>query len=173
MRFWHDQLFVKPPHHGGAVAWHQDYSYWTRTEPMAHLTCWIPLDDANEENGCPWYVPGSQRWRLVPKTGLAGDMRAIDSVLTPEERREFQPVPAVLRKGHASFHHPLTVHGSYGNRSSSWRRGVALNFCRDGTRSASDEPLLAGVPPIPKGEKLDGRFFPLLYSGLTPGSDSR
>jgi ectoine hydroxylase-related dioxygenase (phytanoyl-CoA dioxygenase family) len=173
VRFWHDQLFVKPPRHGGVVAWHQDYSYWTRTEPVAHLTCWIPLDDANEENGCPWYVPGSHLWRLLPKTGLASDMRAIDAVLAPEERRDFRPVPAVLLRGHASFHHPLTVHGSYGNHSSSWRRGVALNFCRDGTRSASDDPLLEGVPPIPKGEKLGGRFFPLLYPGLTPRSDSR
>src|SRR5690606_18585610 len=41
VRFWHDQLFCKPARHGGVVAWHQDYSYWTRTEPMAHLTCWI------------------------------------------------------------------------------------------------------------------------------------
>ena len=41
VRFWHDQLFCKPPRHGGVVAWHQDYSYWTRTEPMAHLTAWI------------------------------------------------------------------------------------------------------------------------------------
>ena len=41
VRFWHDQLFCKPPKHGGVVAWHQDYSYWTRTKPMAHLTCWI------------------------------------------------------------------------------------------------------------------------------------
>src|SRR5438128_335798 len=39
VRFWHDQLFCKPAHHGGVVAWHQDYSYWTRTEPMAHLAC--------------------------------------------------------------------------------------------------------------------------------------
>src|SRR5687768_17509368 len=31
VRFWHDQLFCKPAHHGGRVAWHQDYSYWTRT----------------------------------------------------------------------------------------------------------------------------------------------
>jgi hypothetical protein len=46
---------------------------------------------------------------------------------------------------------------------------VALNFCRDGTRSASDEPLLEGVPPIPKGEKLEGRFFPLLYSRINRG----
>ena len=26
VRFWHDQLFCKPAHHGGNVAWHQDYS---------------------------------------------------------------------------------------------------------------------------------------------------
>jgi hypothetical protein len=24
VRFWHDQLFCKPAHHGGVVAWHQD-----------------------------------------------------------------------------------------------------------------------------------------------------
>src|SRR5256885_674880 len=47
VRFWHDQLFCKPAHHGGVVAWHQDYSYWTRTQPLAHLTCWIGLDDSN------------------------------------------------------------------------------------------------------------------------------
>ena len=34
VRFWHDQLFCKPSHHGRVVAWHQDYSYWTRTKPM-------------------------------------------------------------------------------------------------------------------------------------------
>ncbi len=39
VRFWHDQLFYKPAHHGGVVIWHQDYSYWTRTQPMAHLSC--------------------------------------------------------------------------------------------------------------------------------------
>ncbi|WP_167346256.1 phytanoyl-CoA dioxygenase family protein, partial [Pedobacter ginsenosidimutans] len=33
VRFWHDQLFCKPAKHGGVVAWHQDYSYWTRTRP--------------------------------------------------------------------------------------------------------------------------------------------
>src|SRR5581483_2677695 len=52
VRFWHDQLFCKPPRHGAVVAWHQDYSYWTRTQPLAHLTCWIGLDDATSANGC-------------------------------------------------------------------------------------------------------------------------
>ncbi len=51
VRFWHDQLFCKPAEHGGVVAWHQDYSYWTRTIAMQHLTCWTALDDATTENG--------------------------------------------------------------------------------------------------------------------------
>ena len=70
VRFWHDQLFVKPAHDGGVVAWHQDYSYWTRTQPMGHLTCWIGLDDSTLDNGCVHYVPGSHRWNLLPVTGL-------------------------------------------------------------------------------------------------------
>src|SRR5882724_5766774 len=83
VRFWHDQLFCKPAHHGGVVAWHQDYSYWTRTQPLAHLTCWIGLDDSNRENGCVHYVPRSHRWELLPITGLAGNMDAIREVLSP------------------------------------------------------------------------------------------
>jgi len=69
VRFWHDQLFCKPAHHGGVVAWHQDYSYWTRTHPMAHLTCWMALDDSTRDNGCLYYVPGSHRWNLLPIRG--------------------------------------------------------------------------------------------------------
>ncbi len=72
VRFWHDQLFCKPAHHGGVVAWHQDYSYWTRTQPMTHLTCWIALDDSTRDNGCLYYVPGSHRWELLPITGTGG-----------------------------------------------------------------------------------------------------
>ena len=164
VRFWHDQLFCKPPRHGGVVAWHQDYSYWTRTEPMAHLTCWIALDDATVENGCLQYVPGSHRWSLLPITGLAGGMDAIKGVLTEEQRTGFQPVAIELRKGEASFHHPLMVHGSSENKSNRPRRGAVLNVVRDGVRSATDEPLLEGIPPVPVGSPLGGQFFPLLGS---------
>ena len=90
VRFWHDQLFCKPARHGGVVAWHQDYSYWTRTEPMQHLTCWIGLDDSTIDNGCLHYVPGSHKWNLLPITGLAGDMDAIKDVLNDEQWEQFQ-----------------------------------------------------------------------------------
>ena len=162
VRFWHDQLFCKPAQHGGVVAWHQDYSYWTRTKPMAHLTCWIALDDSTRDNGCLQYVPGSHRWELLPVTGLAGDMDAIQTVLSDEQKRQFKPVAVELKKGYASFHHPLMVHGSYANTTDRPRRATVINAFRDGTRSASDAPLLNGVPPVPKGEPMGGRFFPLL-----------
>lgn len=162
VRFWHDQIFCKPAHHGGVVAWHQDYSYWTRTQPMAHLSCWIGLDDSTVDNGCVHYVPGSHRWDLLPITGLASDMNAIREVLSEEQAREFQPVAIELNKGEASFHHPLMVHGSFENRTANPRRATVINVFRDGVVSASHEPPLEGVAPVSPGEKMSGQFFPLL-----------
>lgn len=163
VRFWHDQLFCKPPRHGGVVAWHQDYSYWTRTQPMAHLTCWIALDDATRENGCLQYVPRSHTWALLPKPSIAGTMNAIEEVLTSEQKAAFAPVAVELPRGYASFHHPLMLHGSSANVSDRPRRGAVLNVVRDGVRSLSNDPLLEGVPPVPAGQPLGGQFFPLLY----------
>jgi ectoine hydroxylase-related dioxygenase (phytanoyl-CoA dioxygenase family) len=164
VRFWHDQLFCKPARHGGVVAWHQDYSYWTRTRPMQHLTCWIGLDDSSVDNGCVHYVPGSHRWDLLQITGLAGNMDAIREVLNDEQWELFrQPVAVELKKGECTFHHPLMVHGSFENRTDRPRRAVVINAVRDGVCSDSDQPLLNGVPVIPPGTSLGGQFFPLLY----------
>src|SRR5215212_1884287 len=163
VRFWHDQLFCKPARHGGAVAWHQDYSYWTRTQPLAHITCWIGLDDSTRDNGCVHYISGSHRWADLPITGLTGDMDAIQSVLSDEQRRQFKPVAIELKAGQASFHHPRMIHGSFANATDRQRRATVINAFRDGVQSASDAPLLEGVPPIPRGEKMGGQFFPLLF----------
>jgi ectoine hydroxylase-related dioxygenase (phytanoyl-CoA dioxygenase family) len=167
VRFWHDQIFYKPAQHGGVVAWHQDYSYWTRTKPMAHLSCWIGLDDSTRANGCVHYVPGSQRWNLLPITGLTDDMNSIRSVLTERQQEHFKPAAIELQKGEASFHHPLMVHGSFENATDFPRRAAVINVFRDGVVSDSDTPPLAGVPVIPAGQKMQGQFFPLLFDPAT------
>ena len=95
LRFWHDQVFYKPPRHPGVVTWHQDYSYWTRTAPAGHLTCWIALDDSNEENGClqlrpgqpplgpsPLDLPHGRRWSTVSRSSCS-----------PERAEAFGPSP--------------------------------------------------------------------------------
>ncbi|MBL8823063.1 MAG: phytanoyl-CoA dioxygenase family protein [Planctomycetia bacterium] len=163
VRFWHDQLFCKPAHHGGVVAWHQDYSYWTRTQPMAHLTCWIALDDSNEANGCLRYIPASHRWPLLPMPALAGDMDGLREVLNEEQIKQFNnEVLVEVKAGECAFHHPLLVHGSKENRSERSRRAAVMNYVRDGVISAKSESLLHGVPPLKEGETLGGKFFPLL-----------
>ncbi|KAK3106886.1 hypothetical protein FSP39_002090 [Pinctada imbricata] len=126
--FWHDQLFAKPPRHGGCVAWHQDYSYWTRTKPQQHLTVHVALEDQTEENGALHYIPGSHR----PFSPM-------------KKKKNFKPVCANLKKGEASFHHALAVHGSYGNKSDRPRRATVLNYFADGTLSDTDEDLLKGI----------------------------
>ena len=165
VRFWHDQLFCKPAHSGGVVAWHQDYSYWVRTAPMQHLTCWIGLDDATTENGCLNYVPGSHKWGLLDRLNLGGEMDAIFSQLTDEQREMIKPVPMELKKGHACFHHPLMLHGSFENKSDRRRRALVLNVFADGTKSATDDVMLRGTDiKVPNGQTMQGDFFPVLYS---------
>lgn len=164
VRFWHDQLFCKPAKHGGVVAWHQDYSYWIRTAPMQHLTCWVGLDDSNTDNGCLHYIPKSHKWPLLERIGLAGDMDSLNELLTEQQQKEYANKVAIeMPKGHGSFHHPLMVHGSYENKSDRPRRAFVINVFADGTVSDTNDKLLNGVPAVKKGDKIEGQFFPLLF----------
>lgn len=164
VRFWHDQIFYKPAKKGGVVAWHQDYSYWTRTKPVAHITCWCALDDATIENGCLHYIPGSHKWGLMPKPVIAGELEGIKDFLNEEQKEQFaHPKPVPVKAGEAIFHHSLTLHGSGENKSEQPRRAFVINAFADGVVSDSDEPLLEGVPVVHKGNKMEGQFFPLLF----------
>ncbi|WP_297086495.1 phytanoyl-CoA dioxygenase family protein [uncultured Draconibacterium sp.] len=166
VRFWHDQLFCKPAKHGGVVAWHQDYSYWTRTSPMQHLTTWVGLDDASQENGCLQYIPGSQKWGLLDKPSLTGEMKGLTQFINDEQAKALEnPIPVEMPKGYGSFHHPLLVHGSFENNSDRPRRAFVINVFADGTLSNTNEAILVGVPPIENGKKMEGKFFPMLFNG--------
>ncbi|UKJ07956.1 phytanoyl-CoA dioxygenase family protein [Solitalea lacus] len=172
-RLFHDQLFCKPAKHGGVVAWHQDFSYWTFTKPMQHLTCWIGLDDASVENGCLYYVPGSHKWGLLPITGLAGDMDSVKQVLTEDQCVAFEKkVANELPKGYASFHHPLTMHGSYANYSERSRRAIVINAMGHETmgNTAGYERMdaLSSFPPMEQDLVLNSQFFPLLFDDKDP-----
>jgi hypothetical protein len=167
-RLFHDQLFSKPARHGGVVAWHQDYSYWTWTAPMEHLTCWIGLDDTDSSNGCMYYVPGSHHWGMLEKKSLAGEMDAIRNQLTPAQLEDFdRKIPVEMKAGEASFHHPLLMHGSYENNSERSRRATIINIFAEGVKSnrekdGSNAPGADNYPQVPKGEKMQGTYYPLL-----------
>jgi len=163
-----DQLFCKPALQSGAVSWHQDYSYWTYSQPMNHVTSWIALEDADLSNGCVQYIPGSHRWDvLLPRpTRLTRDMDSLLSTFSPEQREQFVPMPAKVKAGSVLFHHPLTIHGSLPNTSPRSRRGTTIHAMADGTRAAVDEPTVDGVPAWLVGGA--GPFYPLVDEPAGP-----
>ena len=128
-RLFHDQLFSKPAQHGGVVAWHQDFSYWTWTQPMAHLTCWIGLDDATEENGCLHYGLGSHREPVLAHT--APEDALFNLQVPAEVAAKYPMTPAPVPRGGVSIHHGNTLHQSSSNRSDHPRRAVTFHFLQN------------------------------------------
>ena len=55
---WGSHFFCKMPGDGKRVSWHQDASYWPLT-PSKAVTVWLAIDDADVENACMRYIPGS------------------------------------------------------------------------------------------------------------------
>ena len=56
VRLYWDQAVYKKADTQEDFPWHQDNGY-TFVNPQAYLTCWIPLTDTDETNGCPWVIP--------------------------------------------------------------------------------------------------------------------
>ena len=137
LQVWHDQVQYKPAKTGGATAWHQDAPLWPSIEPMTPVSAWIPLDTADEENGCMWMVPGSHRWGnqmefLVSAAGL----KTLDefSNLPPFDPPAGAPIqevttrPCPVQRGEVHFHHSLTWHGSPFNQSTRPRQALAIHY---------------------------------------------
>ena len=105
MRVWHDQALIKPPF-GNPTGWHLDNPYWSFTSRQS-ISIWIALDASTYQNGCMYYVPGSQNiadYRNVP---ISEDIGALFRVY-PEFLAK-GTVGVQLPAGGCAFHNGLTA----------------------------------------------------------------
>ena len=58
---WGSHFFCKMPHDGKRVSWHQDASYWPLS-PSKTATVWLAIDDADCENACMRFIPGTHHF---------------------------------------------------------------------------------------------------------------
>ncbi len=74
----------KQPHIGGEVTCHTDHTYlWT--EPQSVIGFWFAIDDATNENGCMWAVPGGHKLPVRSRSRLNESRTAtFMDVLDPE-----------------------------------------------------------------------------------------
>jgi hypothetical protein len=133
--FFYDRLFVKEPGTSAATRWHQDLSYWpVRAERI--VTVWMPLDPVDAESGAVAYVRGSHRWpelfapaNFYEDTGDPMERRKDAARAVDPPTRDIDANPSRYdvvtwdaEPGDVILHHPRTIHGAPGNRTTDRRR---------------------------------------------------
>lgn len=125
----------KPPRVGGAVPPHLDATY-LYTRPLGKVIgVWIALEDANIENSCLWFIPGSHKEVQAKGDVPVRFVRVPDDLIEKEgcmtkntgpnptyEEDRFVPVP--IKAGDAIIIHGLVVHKSEPNRTEDQSRHI-------------------------------------------------
>ncbi|GAA4872985.1 phytanoyl-CoA dioxygenase family protein [Kitasatospora terrestris] len=144
IRLFQSTLILKPPvadEPSNVVPWHFDKHYWQTSTSQRMLTAFLPFHDCGEEMGTITMVDGSHRWEERPggddstRHFARRDRGELERLL--RENAEFngaevRTVPVEIPRGHVSFHHCRTYHGSGPNRSALPRRAVSLHL-QDGS----------------------------------------
>ena len=135
VRFFYDQLFIKDPGTRAPTPWHNDLPFWNLAgENIASV--WLALTPVSATTSGLVYVAGSHRWnKLYRAITPDHDEAFMDETLElcPRFHDEFDNpdyrfLSWDLEPGDVIVHHPLAVHGSGANESSTLRR-VGLS-CR-------------------------------------------
>jgi hypothetical protein len=140
-------LFFNPPGKGGQ-GWHQD-AYYITTYPDTLIGAWLPLEPADEENGCLWLAPGSGAEPIYPAhngpahihaAGAFEDLSEVDNVSSLDDdantlsgivaARYEKIVSVPVEPGDAVFFNGRVFHRSYPNRTKDrFRRAFVCHYC--------------------------------------------
>src|SRR4051812_17863503 len=125
---WGSHFFCKMPGDGKRVSWHQDASYWPLT-PSKAVTVWLAIDDADVENACMRYIPGSHVLGHLTYTLSENDEANVLNQTVAGVEQLGNPVAVELKAGEVSLHSDLLLHGSEANQSTRRRCGLTLRYC--------------------------------------------
>jgi len=186
IRVFQSTLIYKPPRPGeptNVVPWHFDKHYWQSCTSERMLTAFIPFHDCDEEMGTITMVDGSHRWKEIgtddTTTRHFAERDNSDLERLLHENAEYnettvRKLPMIIPRGHMSFHHCRTYHGSGPNLSDRPRRAISFHL-QDGGNEYRAFPLAGGgvvqynhdalVRQTPDGrpDYADPDFCPVLW----------
>lgn len=143
------QYIFKSPRIGGNVTAHTD-STFIYTDPHTCLGVWIALEDADQENGCLWTLPGSHK---LPLKNRFVRNRTNDGTLfidfEGEEIKDLtwdldKMIPIEAKAGDAVLLHGQNVHLSHPNHSNRSRNAYVLHLIDRKANYPSDNWLQRG-----------------------------
>jgi len=142
----------KQPNIGGEVTCHQDATF-LYTDPMTVTGFWFALEDATQENGCLWAIPGGHKLglkkrfsRANPDAEAGGGTRF--EILDDSPWPDFMLAPLEATAGTLVLLHGLLPHMSYANRSPKSRHAYAVHVVDGAADYPADNWLRrsAGMP---------------------------
>ena len=147
-RILQSMFIFKQPHIGGEVACHQDATF-LHTEPMSVKGFWFALEDATQDNGCMWAIPGGHKSQVKSrfsrsKNGKETEMEIFDD--TPWETTKLLPLE--VKAGTLVVLHSLLPHMSYANRSANTRHAYTMHII-EGTADYPEWNWLQRPPEMP------------------------
>jgi ectoine hydroxylase-related dioxygenase (phytanoyl-CoA dioxygenase family) len=190
IRVFQSTLIYKPPiaaEPSNIVPWHFDKHYWSASTSDRMLTAFIPLHDCDEEMGTITMIDGSHRWREIGSDDSVtrhfaerdnSDLERVLAQNAASNNAEVVKVPMIIPKGHMSFHHCRTYHGSAANRSSRPRRAISFHL-QDGENAyrrfvlstgevlAYNHDVLVRRRPDGSPDYSDPEFCPVVWRNST------
>jgi ectoine hydroxylase-related dioxygenase (phytanoyl-CoA dioxygenase family) len=163
-RVWHDQALIKEPY-GNPTAWHLDNTYWSY-DSRDSVSIWISLGNATLENGCMWFVPGSQKIASYEKeiAGIGQNMGDLFRIYP--EMGEIDPVAVPMQPGDCSFHNGLAAHGAGANMTRERRLAMTCAYMPIGNTYNGLSNILPGdyVKTLKHGDVLENDDWnPIVY----------
>lgn len=137
----------KQPNIGGEVTCHQDATFLF-TEPLSVTGCWFALEDATQENGCLWAIPGGHRAGLRKRFVRADHGGTRFELLDESPWPDDLLLPLAVPQGTLILLHGLLPHLSYANRSPKSRHAYTLHLI-DGVCAYPAENWLQRSPDLP------------------------
>jgi ectoine hydroxylase-related dioxygenase (phytanoyl-CoA dioxygenase family) len=127
-------LYFKPPGARGQ-ALHQD-NFYLKVAPGNCMAAWLALDDADEQNGGMFVVPGShEAGVLCPHPADPQKSFTVEEVDVPAG---MAPIPVDLKAGDVLFFTGSVIHGSYPNTSKDrFRRAFICHYMPESSTEIS------------------------------------
>jgi ectoine hydroxylase-related dioxygenase (phytanoyl-CoA dioxygenase family) len=117
---------IKEPNPTGVVPPHQDWSFVENEVDHCSVTCWIPLQDVNMDNGCMGVIKGSNHFFESHRPSPS------PQVETPLKKHMFTIFPFLelieMKAGEALIFNNKTIHASPPNITNQTRLAVGLGF---------------------------------------------
>ncbi|MDQ0273389.1 phytanoyl-CoA dioxygenase family protein, partial [Cytobacillus purgationiresistens] len=139
-----DTIIHKPANYGAASPLHRDSPFWKGITPYTQISCWIPLQDVNEDNGCLGYIPGTHQDEEIenqPEKLMSEELS-----LSNEYKDKIKYIP--IEAGDCLIHHGMILHGTGPNLTGKNRTAYVIHYM-EGNSQSSGEDAFKNVKDCP------------------------